>query len=158
TARNYDRLGRLIHVYEYLKDTDYRYDYRYDEVGNLLQTSIEGRTLATYSYDSLNRPTRTVYPDNTTELYNYDSGSNLSAKTDRNGNLTAYSHDSLNRISNVTYYRANIGNKLSADNNTYDNNGNLVKLRSQNATIIYQYDHRNRMTAEGYSINGGCIQ
>ncbi len=102
-----------------------------------------------YYYDNLNRLTRTSYPDATSESYSYDNNGNMVGKVDRNGVRTAYSYDSLNRVSSVTYGSA------SQDVYSYDKDGNLLRLQSQNATLSYAYDARNRLLIEAYQVNGG---
>ncbi len=107
-----------------------------------------------FSYDSLNRLVRTDYSDGTFESYNYDSNNNIAGKIDRNGVRTAYSYDSLDRVSSITH-----GNTGTSDSYTYDRDGNLLELQSQNATMGYTYDSRNRVTEECYYVNNpfsGC--
>jgi len=106
-----------------------------------------------YSYDNLNRLTRTGYPDGTSEIYGYDNSGNLVQKTDRNIVQTSYSYDSLNRPLTITYH----GPTVTTDQYSYDHNGNLLQLQSQNATLTYTYDSRNRVVCETYFINGAAI-
>jgi RHS repeat-associated protein len=157
----YDRLGQLIGVVEYAYsdcspipvNTFFAYvaNYYYDEVGNLRQTATNSLSQSTvYNYDSLNRLMQTSYPDSTSESYTYDADSNLVGKVDRNGNQTGYVYDSLNRVTTITYR----GKTATSDAYTYDAAGNLLRLQSQNATLWYTYDSRNRVTCESYGING----
>ncbi len=149
----YDRLGRLLWVMEWQCPPSIRCQtfasYSYDEVGNLRTITTSNSQSTTYKYDNLNRLVQTTYPDGTFESYTYDNNGNLVTKTDRKGVRTAYAYDSLNRIITITYQ----GSSITSDNYSYDSNSNLTQLRSQNATLTYGYDARNRVTSEAYSVN-----
>src|SRR3989442_7415549 len=106
-----------------------------------------------YSYDTLNRLTQTLYPDNATESYSYDFNSNLVSKTDRNGIVTTHLYDSLNRLTNTTYLSA----IPTTESYSYDKSGNVLMTQNQNSTLTYIYDSWNRVTGEAYSVNGGMI-
>ena len=152
----YDRLGRLLSVVENASPTCQSgivTNYSYDEVGNLRRVTTPSSQATSYSYDNLNRLIQTSYFDRTAELYSYDKNGNMVSKTNRNGVQTTYAYDSLNRLTTITYH----GSTTSSDGYGYDSNGNLLQLQSQNATLGYTYDSRNRVTCETYSINGGLI-
>ncbi|TMI14162.1 DUF2380 domain-containing protein [Candidatus Bathyarchaeota archaeon] len=156
TCQTYDRLGRTLSVVENASSdclTGIVTNYGYDEVGDLVRVTSPNQELTTYSYDNLGRLTQTNYADGTSESYGYDVNSNPVLKVDRNGVRTTRGYDSLSRISTINYQ----GNPATSDNYTYDNNGNLLKLKSQNATLTYNYDSRNRITGETYSVNGGFV-
>ena len=71
-----DGLGRTLHVIEDPTGKDYRTDYTYDALGNLLSVSQGGQP-RTFSYDSLSRLTQAVNPESGTESYTYDLNGNL---------------------------------------------------------------------------------
>src|SRR2546427_4509786 len=159
-----DFLGRLISVIEYsdtscvplaLSGSTYVTNYYYNEMGNVARVSNAIGKSTSYSYDSLNRLTKTTYADGSFESYAYDNNGNVLVKTDRKGAQTSYAYDSLNRVTSVTY--------ASAEQDTfyYDGDSNLHQLYSQNATLTYGYDSRNRVTSESYSVNppsgGGSV-
>ncbi|MBO0889090.1 RHS repeat protein, partial [Candidatus Bathyarchaeota archaeon] len=157
-----DRLGRIISVIEYsdtgcnpilISGSAYVTNYAYDDAGNLREITNANGKITRYNYDSLNRLTQTVYPDGTLESYTYDSNGNVVSKTERSSVVTSHSYDSLNRLVSTTYH----GSPTTSDNYTYDKNGNTLQIQSQNATIGYHYDSRNRLTCESYSINGGMV-
>ncbi len=102
-----------------------------------------------YSYDNLNRLTSTLYGDATSESFSYDNNGNLQTRLDRNGAQTVYSYDGLNRLKTITYGSG------TADAYSYDKNSNLLTLTSQNMTLTYTYDARNRVLSENYDVNGG---
>src|SRR6266516_164205 len=158
----YDRLGRLLSTIEYsdancgpllLNGNNYVTNYYHDEAGNLRSVTTSNSQSTTYSYDSLNRLIQTSNPDNTLTSYTYDNNGNLANSIDQNGNRTSRSYDSLNRLVNITYY----GKTTSMDNYQYDKNGNLLQLGSQNATLGYTYDARNRVLCETYAINKATV-
>ena len=101
-----------------------------------------------HTYDNLNRPIKTSYPDGTYESYSYDSNGNVVQKTDRSQVKTLYAYDSLNRLTIVTYCQQTPNSDVSA----YDKNGNLLQLQSVSANLNYTYDSRNRMLGETYGI------
>ena len=159
-CNTYDRQGRLLSVVEH-SDTNcnplslggqtYTTNYSYDEVGNLRKTTTANTKATTYTYDNLNRLIQTTYPDQTSESFSYDLSGNVILKTDRKGTQTSSSYDSLNRPTAITYQ----GATTTSNYLTYDINSNLLVMGSQNASIIYSYDIRNRLICESYSINGG---
>jgi YD repeat-containing protein len=72
--------------------------FTYDSYGRLYTiTDSEGYTL-TYSYDNMNRPTQTLYPDGTTEQTIYDRIQPVLRK-DRIGRWTQDSYDSIGQLS-----------------------------------------------------------
>lgn len=157
TCDFYDRLSRLIGVYENATSTACQnpsaiFEYFYDEIGNLLSifNFNDGWIRTQYAYDNLNRLAKTTYPDGSTETYAYDSSSNLVTKIDRKGVVTRFAYDSKDRIQTVT----TLTNPNIIVTDTFDNNGNPTAIQSTNATILYSYDSRNRVTSETYSING----
>jgi YD repeat-containing protein len=146
----FDRLGRLLSVVENASSTCQSgivTNYYYDETGNLKNVTTSTSQSTSYAYDNLNRLVSTVYPDGTSESYAYDSNGNLLVKYDRKGIQTSYSYDSLNRLTTVTYHDSTV----TLDQYSYDNNGNLLQLQSQNATIAYTYDSRNRVLSETHT-------
>ena len=155
-CNTYDRQGRLLSVVENATSNcqiGIVTNYYYDEVGNLrrVASSSSPPQTTTYSYDNLNRLSGTAYPDGTSESYGYDNNGNLVSKTDRKGVQTVYAYDSLNRVTAITYP----GTTTTPDLYAYDLNSNLLQLQSQNATIAYTYDARNRVLSETYTVITG---
>jgi RHS repeat-associated protein len=154
TCNVYDRLGRLLSVVQnstYNCQAGIVTNYYYDEAGNLLKTTTSNNQSTIYFYDNLNRLIETSYSDSTSEIYSYDSDGNLTRKVDRKGTTTQYFYDSLNRLLSIAYPSTG----FPTENYTYDNNGNLIQLASQNGTISYTYDTRDRMLTETYAVNTG---
>lgn len=151
TCDIYDRLGRLLSIYQNASSTcqtGIPTAYSYDEAGNLLtvETFNNGFQFTNYTYDNLNRLTKTTYPDQTSESYNYDGNGNVAQKTDRNGSSTTITYDSINR----PYITVFNGNQSNYVYHGFDNNGNLLSLWNQYGTITYSYDSRNRVKSEEY--------
>jgi YD repeat-containing protein len=55
-----------------------------------------------YQYDTLNRQTAVIYPDQTTSSTAYDNLGRVVSKTDQAGKVTAYGYDALGRLTSVT--------------------------------------------------------
>jgi RHS repeat-associated protein len=147
-----DRLGRLLFVLESASSNCVQGSltlYLYDEVSNLVRVSNPNLT-DLYYHDSLNRLTTRMHLDHTIESYTYDKNGNTVTKTDRKGIQTNYQYDSLNRVTTITYH----GAIITQEQYTYDADGNLLQLQSQNATLTYTYDRRNRVLCEIYLVNG----
>ena len=153
TCSVFDMASRLISLIENANSicsSGIVTNYYYDEAGNLVRVTTPNLQSTMYTYDNLNRLVKTSYPDGTAESYSYDNDGNVVSKTDRIGVQITYSYDSLNRVQVVKYY----GTIVTNDTYAYDKNSNLIKLQSQNATLSYTYDARNRVTCEKYAING----
>jgi RHS repeat-associated protein len=152
----YDWLGRLLSVVENATSIcrpGIVTNYYYDQVGNLLRLTTSTNQSTFCAYDNLNRLLKTSYPDGTSETYTYDNNGNLLSKVDRKSVTSQYYYDSLNRmvIQSLSYPGATTANGYIS----YDRNSNLVQLQSNNATILYNHDSRNRITSETYQVNSG---
>src|SRR5439155_1989941 len=99
TDNLYDNNHRLIGVRQFYSTSGYFLTtYSYNGVGALAKMTDAKGQATTYSYDDLNRPTLTVFPDGFNETRTYDSIGNLVARKDPNGKTTTYSYDALNRL------------------------------------------------------------
>jgi RHS repeat-associated protein len=148
----YDRLGRLISVYENASATcqaGLPTTYSYDEMGDLVRATNGNGYSTTYSYDNLGRLTGMSRADGTFETYKYDKNGNLIQKIDPKTTKTLYSYDSLNRPKTITV----CGTPITSTSYTYDKNSNVLTIQNQNATITYTYDSRNRPNSENYDVN-----
>ena len=108
--------------------------YTYDGNGNRLEKNqLQGKTL--YSYDSLNRVTKVVYPTHAEELY-YDQAGNRTKRITR-GTEELYSYDTRNRLMSLIVQSEAESRTIHYE---YDNQGNLLKDSKAN----YTYDGFNR--------------
>ena len=126
------------------------------------QTDALGR-ITSYSYDLTGRPTRTTYPDGTTESTGYDPNGNATSQTDRAGRVTKTDYDELNRPTIVTnpdtsttqtkYDAAGqvtdtIDEISRATHYVYDDAGRKTSTTDPaNHTTSYGYDDANKLTS-----------
>ncbi len=151
-----DRLGRLVSTVENASPTCQRgivSNYYYDLSGNLLRVVDSKLESTSYVYDNVNRHIRTSYADGSVDTYAYDNNNNLIKKWDHVWVETLYAYDSLNRVKTISYCGNPSPSTVSSDSYSYDKNGNLLQLQSQNSTITYTYDARNRALSESYTVN-----
>ena len=107
--------------------------------------------VATYTYDSRDRPTqiRDVY-GTTVELslnYTYDQAGNVLTE-----NTQSYGYDALNRLTSAS-------GPWGTVSYTYDQTGNRVKMVTGSSTTLYSYGAFNRLLSAGgttyaYDANG----
>jgi RHS repeat-associated protein len=107
----------------------------YDASGN--QTNVAdnlGRTTA-YTFDALNRMTKTTFPDHSTQLTAYDALGRKVASTDPATNTTHFGYDGTGRLTSVT----NALNQVTRY--AYDEAGNqLTQVDALLRTNGYAYD------------------
>ena len=100
TSFSYDTNGYLQTITGPLQTTNDVVRFTYDAFGRVRTlTDTEGYTL-TFDYDTMDRRTRTTYPDGTFEQYLYDR-LDLIAACDRLGRCTTYTHDALQRPTRI---------------------------------------------------------
>jgi RHS repeat-associated protein len=106
------------------------YNYSYDSVNNITQITEPGLTV-TYTYDDLNRLTRSAYLPSvgarTTYSYAYDAIGNI---TSMNGNSYVYGGVGKTNPHAVT--------DVGANSYTYDDNGNIATAPNQTFTYNWQ--------------------
>lgn len=148
TDYDYDWLGRLVTVTEYLGAQGSNTYYTYDRVGNLLQIKDALNQITSYTYDSLNRPTRIDFPDATHETRSYDKVGNLVSRTTQNNTVLQYAYDQINRLTKISYPD---GSTVSY---TYDKDSNRLRMVDSASTTDYTYDPRSRLLSETRTIDG----
>jgi RHS repeat-associated protein len=130
TFYHYDKRGRPTEIKTTLGQTTLLdLNYGYDAVGNVI--SIGGET---YSYDYLNRLTRSTGPWGTIQ-YGYDGVGNRAWQYQSPTNTT-YTYGLYDRLASV-----------GSTSYTYDNNGNLKTKTVASTTTNYNYDFQNRLTS-----------
>ncbi|MCX8131107.1 MAG: GH-E family nuclease [Clostridia bacterium] len=149
TEWTYDKAHRLVSTYDGADTTNFLY---YDN-GALQKVTYPGGAYEEYTYynDGLLNKLRNKKSDNTIidmYTYNYDNAHNLSSKEDSTG-ATSYSYDASNRLYTVT----EPGSRVTTYG--YDAAGNrqteaLAIGGVTDATSIYSYDERNRLTQLTY--------
>ncbi len=92
-----------------------------------------------YEYDALNRRTKVIYADNTTETTAYDSLGHVTAKTDQANKTTRSEYDALGRLVKVTDAVGQVTNY------GYDEIGHQVaQIDANNHRTRYEYDTAGR--------------
>jgi RHS repeat-associated protein len=139
-----DGLGRLITVNEQdsAGNLTQGTNYSYDLLDNLTQAN-QGNQLRTYKYDALSRCTAEKIPEQgdptqanqMTTTLTYTVFNAVATKTDARGVVTTNSYDALNRLTQVSY--------------------NTVSGVTTSATVTYNYDSYNGITANGKLIRVG---
>lgn len=132
---------------EVIRDGKTLYSFTYDSLGRIqTKTDPTGLTLM-YAYDNLNRMTTITWPDGKEERYIYSGCCPwlLDSYTDRGGRTTYYAYDELKRLTEVKQPDAT-SIKLE-----YDANGNLTKLIDpKNGLTRFAYDSMDRLTGKMY--------
>ncbi len=112
-----------------------------------------------YSYDSVNRPTKSYYTSNTQETYTYDS---LGRLLSSNLKLTSGSLAKSYEYHNSANYSGKTTNQIKTENlgdrgyqYTYDRVGNITAIKEKttagggfNEKVSYTYDNLNQLTRE----------
>lgn len=116
------------------------WQYTYDAQGNLRFREDACGQETGYSYDSLNRLVKIVWPDNSETNYTYDALNSLTQMQDAGG-TTTYTYDKLKRLKSQVYPDG------AALNYSYDLNGSRSSLNVSGAgQISYAYDSLNRLS------------
>lgn len=139
----YDNTGNLTKIID--NDGNYLF-YTYDLKGNRIKEEIYDaagvlqKTLAN-QYDLLNRPGRTINPDDSYTEFGYDPRGNRSSLRNPNGNTTTYAYDAVDRLITVVQP----GNIVTEY--TYDRRNNLTSVKDASGNVTrYEYDKENRLT------------
>jgi RHS repeat-associated protein len=132
THFGYDSHGRLSAATTGTRNVAYGYDGR----GNLASVVDPlGRT-TNYSYDLLDRPTRTDRPDNSTVRFEYDASGNLTVLTTP---VPADNHFAYNGVNRVSGFTTPLG---SATSYAYDKERKLTEIKLPSGkTLTNTYTH-----------------
>ncbi len=137
----YDLMGRVTQITRTLDEIEVSQQFEYDSIGNRIKTTDEKGNVTQYEYDSMNRLVTMIDPQNQSFTFGYDLSGNKITETNTLGNTMTYDFDKLNRLIEVKDpYNQVIGS------NTYDENGNLVKIQDGKGYETLQfYDLANRL-------------
>src|SRR3972149_4011674 len=151
--RLYDDAGRLVQVREFPRGpqgTPATASYSYDLTGNL-EFAVDSRGQRTdYEYDELNRQTRTLYPDVDSafqryeEVVAYRTDGRLESFETRDHKVIGYDYDYLGRLWHAVV-PAPSSIPASTITHSYDLNGNLEAVSSDQASVVRSYDARDRL-------------
>lgn len=98
-----DAYGRTVRVVRAAAAGTSTMEYRYDALGNIIESRDSAANLSTASFDSLGRRTSGCDPDSGCLTMRYDAAGNLLERTDAKNQTTRFSYDALNRILTKTY-------------------------------------------------------
>ncbi|WP_221797902.1 putative Ig domain-containing protein, partial [Oceanobacter mangrovi] len=169
-TNEFDDKGQVIHTYDVLQGrTDYVYNdlgfkmretdvlgvttyYSYDDNGNVLSErrarTVNGELVdetTWYEYDSLNRLTKTAYPDGTSSETLFDEVGNEVTTIDRAGRATHCSYDVYRNLIEVEYPDG------STESHGYDSENNKTSSTDRaGRTTYFEYDKLNRQTITHY--------
>jgi len=152
TSSQYDSSGNLTQQTDALMNIT---TYSYDANGNRLsqtktRTGPNGlETLVTgYQYDSLNRLTKTTYPDGSTTQIQYNAIGKQSVTIDQLNRQTSYQYDLMGRLTQTTYP------DTTTESSTYDAEGDRTASTDRaSRTTTYVYDPLKRLTQTVYADN-----
>jgi RHS repeat-associated protein len=126
-------------------------DYTYDSVGNRKSVSYPNGTMASYTYDSLNRLTYLENRKSSGELissYSYTLGpaGNRTKAVENSGRTVEYTYDTLYRLVEEDITDPVLGNETI--NYTYDAFGNRLAKSDSTGTVNYTYGANDRLLSE----------
>lgn len=102
-----------------------KYNYEYDELGNITKIIKNGEVISSYKYDSLNQLIEEYnYSNGLTVKYDYDDRGNISSKM-VNEKVIKAEYDNKDRI--IT---------LGEDSISYDDNGNIFQYKDKNLSWV----------------------
>ena len=121
--------------------------YTYNEAGQKLTASTEGKGTTSYAYDACGNITEVTYPDGSKDTFTYDAIGNVIGHTGRNGVVTAYEIDPNGHVLSESVTLAD-GTK-AVTSYTYDAYGNVLsRTDAMGNTTTYAYDVDNNCIEE----------
>ena len=133
--------------------------YSYDSIGNIIEQvqylNTEAESRYEFSYDKLNRMTKSVDPLKGISAYEYDQDGNITKQIDPNGGETIYTYDitgkvlsEVNAVGSKKTYTYNALGLLEIAKNarnqettyTYDAIGRIIKIEDELGETSYTYD------------------
>ncbi|HYJ87392.1 MAG TPA: RHS repeat-associated core domain-containing protein [Pyrinomonadaceae bacterium] len=153
THYGYDSAGRLNSETDALGHVT---TFGYDRSGNrttqsLTRTNAGGQTetiTTTYTYDKLNRPTKTTFADSSFTLVEYNAIGQQAATIDQMGHRTEFTYDEMGRLTRTDYPDG------KHDETTYDAEGRRLTSKDRaGRTTSFAYDELGRLTKTTYPDN-----
>ncbi|MBN2116321.1 MAG: hypothetical protein JW730_07115 [Anaerolineales bacterium] len=149
TRYEYDELNRQVAVILNNKpgvdpdaETNIRYEFVYNEVGNRISVEDPKGKITTYGYDTLNRLIEKKDPLQNTWSYTYDLAGNRISATDAKSQTIYYAYDAANQLIAIDYPGTEPDVTF-----TYDLNGQRIGMTDGLGTTTWTYDDLNRLIA-----------
>jgi YD repeat-containing protein len=121
--------------------------YQYDARGNrtaVIDPINSSAHPTSFTYDGMDRLTRTTYPDATHVDFGYDYRGRRTTVTDQNGKVTTYAYDDEDRLTSVTDAQTPTAGVSSY---VYDTENQLQTITdANNHTTTFHYDNFGRVT------------
>ena len=125
--------------------------YSYDENGNVLTISENGKTI-TMTYSTINQLLSYTDSDGNTITYEYDLVGNLTKLIYPDGKAVSYSYNANNQLSSVT------DSNSKTTSYEYDKNSRVVKITRPNGTILTrEYNNANQLTSQKDVTPSGAV-
>ncbi len=145
TSFTYDAAGNLLTQTDALGTVTTS---TYDANGNRLTQSVTRtlpgggtqRLVSSFTYDNLNRLTRTTFPDGSSTQTIYNSLGQVSATLDALNRQTTFVYDNNGRLAQTTYPDA------TTDSTVYDAEGRRIKTTNRGIVTQFTYDKLGRLT------------
>ena len=141
----YDVLGRVTQAVSNGKTISYSYD----SVGNLIAMITPEGTEVQYTYNNVNAMTRLGLPNDKAIDYIFDSLMRLARKTFPGGSYTIYHHDTVDRLTQIRDMKSD-GSQIYSEDNTFDNEGNIIAKTTGLGASIYDYDRLYQLTSASH--------
>jgi YD repeat-containing protein len=149
TRYEYDALNRQTAVILNYKpgfpadaETNVRYEFAYNAVGNRTSVKDPNGNVTTYGYDALNRVTSKSDPLTNTWSYTYDLAGNRITAIDAKGQTIQYTYDAAGQLTGIDYPGTEPDVTFS-----YDMTGQRVSMTDGLGTTTWTYDTMNRPTS-----------
>lgn len=104
TSEHTDGLGRLVAVIERNGPDEYHTRYRWNTLGDLVETLDSQGNRKFLAYDSLRRKVSMDDPDRGVATFQYDDVGNLLGVVDARGQTTTFAYDFANRLLTENYH------------------------------------------------------
>jgi len=149
THYEYDELNRQVAVILNHKpgvpadaETNVRYEFDYNEVGNRVSVKDPNCNVTTYGYDALNRVTSKSDPLTNTWTYTYDLAGNRISTIDAKNQTIQYTYDAGGQLTIIDYPGSEPDVTF-----TYDLTGQRLSMTDGLGTTTWTYDNLNRPTS-----------
>ncbi|MCI0555385.1 MAG: DNRLRE domain-containing protein [Anaerolineae bacterium] len=120
-------------------ETNVRYDFTYNAVGNRVSVKDPNGNITTYGYDALNRVIQKKDPLQNMWSYAYDLAGNRTSATDAKNQTVQYTYDAAGQLIGINYPGTDPDVTF-----TYDLTGQRIGMTDGLGTTTWTYDNLNR--------------